>query len=1181
MKLTARKPVRRSASDGAMPARFRLLDGGMGMNGNKPPIQERMKEKILILDGAMGTMIQEQRLTAEDFGGEELEGCNEMLVLTRPDVIRGIHEQYLEAGADIVETNTFGATSVVLAEYGIADRAREINLAAARLAVEAAKSYSTPEWPRYVAGAMGPTTKTLTVTGGVTFDELVESYYEQALALIEGGVDVLLLETSQDTLNVKAGGAGIRKAFETAGRTLPIMISGTIEPMGTTLAGQAIDAFYVSLEHLRPISVGMNCATGPEFMRDHLRTLAGVARTAVSCYPNAGLPDENGHYHETPESLAQKMAGFAEQGWLNIAGGCCGTTPRHIRALAETLARYRPRTVYGDHPPAVSGIEVVYVEPDNRPLMVGERTNVLGSRKFKRLIAEGKYEEAAEIARAQVKNGAHVIDVCLQDPDRDEAHDMEQFLRHVTKKVKVPLVIDSTDPRVVELALKYSQGKAIINSINLEDGEEKFQKVVPLMHRYGAAAVVGTIDERGQAVTREAKLEVARRSYELLVDKYGVAPEDIIFDPLVFPVGTGDEQYIGSALETIEGIRLIKQAMPACQTILGVSNVSFGLPEAGREVLNSVFLYHCTKAGLDYAIVNTEKLQRFASIPEEERQLAEDLIFHTSEETLARFVAYFRNKKTESAAPVSQLTLEERLARYIVEGSRDGLFADLDEALTRYKPLEIINGPLMAGMDEVGRLFNNNELIVAEVLQSAEAMKAAVSYLEPHMEKTETAVKGKMILATVKGDVHDIGKNLVDIILSNNGYEIVNLGIKVPPEQLIEACRKEKPDMIGLSGLLVKSAQQMVVTAQDLKAAGIDVPLLVGGAALTRKFTKTRIAPEYDGLVLYAKDAMNGLELANRLTDPEERERLVREMREEMEKLAQEAGKRSDGDGPADTRAVRSEVNREAPVHVPPDFEPHVLRDYPINHIVPYVNMQMLLGHHLGVRGKVDQLLKQKDPKTLELKALVDDLLQEGARNGTISAHAMYRFFPAQSQGNSIIVYDPEQQDRPLVTFTFPRQRVAPYLCLSDYLKPVESGIMDYVGFLVVTAGHGIAQEAARLRENGDYLRSHALQALALELAEGLAERIHHIMRDTWGIPDPPTMTMQERFGARYQGIRVSFGYPACPNLEDQRLLFDLMRPEQIGVHLTEGFMMEPEASVSAMVFAHPDAKYFNVDKAE
>ncbi|MEK4368075.1 methionine synthase [Paenibacillus sp. FSL R5-0473] len=1145
---------------------------------DKISLHDALKQRILILDGAMGTMIQQVDLTGEDFGGEDLDGCNEMLVLTRPELIQRIHEEYLEAGADLIETNTFGATSVVLAEYDIQDRAREINLEAARIAKAAVDRFSTPESPRYVVGAMGPTTKTLSVTGGVTFQELIDSYLEQALALIEGGVDALLLETSQDTLNVKAGSIGIQQAFEQSGVTLPLMISGTIEPMGTTLAGQNIESFYISLEHLNPISVGLNCATGPEFMRDHIRSLSGMASVAVSCYPNAGLPDENGNYHESPDSLAQKIGAFAEQGWLNIAGGCCGTTPAHIRAMRDTLAQYPPREMNGTHPPALSGIEPIYIEQDNRPYMVGERTNVLGSRKFKRLIVEGKYEEASEIARAQVKNGAHIVDVCVQDPDREESEDMVKFLELVVKKVKVPLMIDTTDASVIDLALQYSQGKAIINSINLEDGEEKFELITPLLHKYGGAVVVGTIDERGQAISREDKLDVAKRSYDLLVNKYGLKPEDLIFDTLVFPVGTGDEQYIGSAKETIEGIRVIKEAMPECHTILGISNISFGLPEAGREVLNSVFLYECTKAGLDYAIVNTEKLERYASIPEEERRLSEELLYNTNDETLAAFVAAFRNKKVEKKEKISNLSLEERLASYVVEGSKEGLLPDLEQALAKYTALQVINGPLMRGMEEVGRLFNNNELIVAEVLQSAEVMKASVAYLEQFMEKNETSVKGKIILATVKGDVHDIGKNLVEIILSNNGYRIINLGIKVPPERIIEAYREEKVDAIGLSGLLVKSAQQMILTAQDLRTAGIDVPIMVGGAALTRKFTKNRIRPEYNGMVVYAKDAMDGLDLANKLMNPVSREVMQLEM--EAEKEADASGAVAVQTLPELTRVERSDIAVDHPVLVPPDLERHTMRNYPLSHILPYVNMQMLLGHHLGLRGSVEQLLASGDKKATDLKAVVDDIMQEAVRDGIIQAHAMYRFFPAQSSGNSVIIYDPKDTSNILHTFTFPRQKVEPFLCLSDFLKPVESGQMDYVGFMVVTAGHGVRELSTAWKDQGDYLRSHALQSVALEVAEGLAERVHHMMRDIWGFPDSAQMTMKQRHGARYQGIRVSFGYPACPDLEDQGPLFKLLQPEDIGVELTEGFMMEPEASVSAMVFSHPQAKYFNVEKA-
>ncbi|RAV02399.1 methionine synthase [Paenibacillus sp. YN15] len=1146
----------------------------------KPTLEEQLQKKIMILDGAMGTMIQQEDLTAADFGGEDLEGCNEYLCITRPDVISNIHDAYFEAGADIIETNSFGSTSVVLAEYGLEAKARELNLAAARLAVQSAKKYTTPEQPRYVAGALGPTTKTLSVTGGVTFDQLTDSYYEQALALIEGGVDALLLETSQDTLNVKAGSIGVRRAMEDLGVRLPIMISGTIEPMGTTLAGQTIESFYISLEHLKPVSIGLNCATGPEFMRDHIRTLSQIASCSVSCYPNAGLPDENGQYHETPDTLARKMAGFAEQGWLNIAGGCCGTTPAHIRAMAETLSGYAPRSQAGSHPSAVSGIDTVYIEHENRPYMVGERTNVLGSPKFKRLIAEGKFEEAAEIARAQVKGGAHVVDVSLQDAERDEVADVEQFMQELVKKVKAPVVIDTTNAAAVEIALKYTQGKAIINSVNLEEGEERIEKIVPLVHRYGAALVFMCIDEDGQAVSSEKRFQVAKRGYELLTGKYGIAPEDIIFDPMVFPVGTGDAQYLGSASETIETVRKIKTAFPETKTIMGVSNVSFALPPAGREVLNSVYLYHCTKAGLDFAIVNTQRLQRYPSIPEEERKLTEDLIFNTNDETLAAFVAYFREKKVEKTVKTSNMTVEERLAAYVVEGTKEGLHPDLDAAMQTYSPLEIINGPLMAGMEEVGRLFNNNELIVAEVLQSAEVMKASVTYLEPFMEKNESAVKGKIILATVKGDVHDIGKNLVEIILSNNGYQIINLGIKVPPEQLIQAYRKEKPDVIGLSGLLVKSAQQMVTTAQDLRTAGIDVPIIVGGAALTRKFTKTRIAPEYDGLVLYAKDAMDGLDIANKLSDSAERAILAEELRRAKESQLAEAEK-SGQELPQAVRVRNTSINRELPAYIPPDLERHVLRDYPISHLLPYINFEMLLGRHLGIRGSVEEALKNSDPKALEIKEVVDGILQEAVRSGIIRAQGMYRFFPAQSDGDTVIVYDPADAGKILERFHFPRQEAEPYLCLADYLKPVESGVMDTVGFLVVTTGRGVRELAEQWKESGDYLRSHALQATALELAEAFAERIHQMMRDVWGYPDPADMTMKQRFGARYQGIRVSFGYPACPNLEDQEQLFRLMNPGDIGVELTEGCMMDPEASVTAMVFSHPQAQYFNVEKVQ
>ncbi|GIN86078.1 methionine synthase [Heyndrickxia sporothermodurans] len=1139
--------------------------------------EQQLKKKIIILDGAMGTMIQAHDLSADDFGGEEYEGCNEYLTITAPHVIEQIHREYLEAGADVIETNTFGGTSIVLDEYQLGNLAEEINFEAAKIAKKVAIEFSTGEQPRFVAGSMGPTTKTLSVTGGATFDQLKESYQEQARGLIRGGADVLLLETSQDLLNVKAAFLGINAAFEQLNKKIPLMISGTIEPMGTTLAGQNIEAFYISVEHMNPVVVGLNCATGPEFMAEHIRSLSALSTTAVSCYPNAGLPDEEGRYHETPESLAAKIKAFAEKGWLNVAGGCCGTTPAHIQAMAQSLKDLSPRVPKHEHPHAVSGIEpFIYEDESIRPLFVGERTNVIGSRKFKRLIAEGKYEEASEVARAQVKNGAHIIDICLADPDREESEDMENFIQEIVKKVKVPLMIDSTDEAVIECAFKYCQGKNIINSINLENGEERFEKVTPLIHQYGGALVVGTIDETGMGVTAKRKLEIAKRSYDLLVNKYKVNPSDIIFDPLVFPAGTGDEQYFCAAKETVEGIRLIKEILPECQTILGVSNVSFGLPPAGREVLNSVFLYHCTKAGLDYAIVNTEKLERFASIPEKEVRMAERLLFETSEEALTALTEFYRGKKKEKKINAQQLSLPERLAGYVVEGTKEGLIEDLQKALNEYpSPLAIINGPLMEGMSEVGRLFNDNQLIVAEVLQSAEVMKASVAFLEKYMEKNDTSSsKGKILLATVKGDVHDIGKNLVDIILNNNGYDVIDLGIKVAPSELIEAVRKEKPNLIGLSGLLVKSAQQMVLTAQDLKEAQIDTPILVGGAALSRKFTTNKIAPEYNGLVVYAKDAMDGLALANRLQDKKEREILLQEQRE---KQLQQLEIERTIVRPERKKVERSPVSKDVPVYVPTDLESHILRDYSVSHIEPYVNMQMLMGHHLGLKGKVAKLIEEQDEKAIKLKEQVDELLLLAKRERIIQPSAIYQFFPAQSDGDDVLIYHPKNLTQIIERFTFPRQEKAPHLCLADYLKSVDSGVMDYVGMFAVVAGKNIRNRANQFKEQGDYFKSHALQSMALEFAEGFAERVHQLIRDQWGFPDAPDFTMQQRFAAKYQGQRFSFGYPACPNLEDQEKLFKLLQPEKIGLHLTEGFMMEPEAAVTALVFSHPEARYFNV----
>src|ERR1700730_10871854 len=962
---------------------------------SRKALQELLAQRILVLDGAMGTMLQQRDLTAADFGGPALEGCNENLVETRPDVVLDIHRKYFEAGSDIVETNSFGSTPLVLAEYGLEAEAYDLSKRSAQLARQAADEFTTPAKPRFVAGSMGPTTKAINVTGGVTFEGLLDSYYVQAKGLIEGGSDLLLIETSQDTRNIKAAILAIQKFSKEIGQQVPFIISVTIEPMGTMLAGQTVEAMWASLRHAHPLAFGMNCATGPEFMTDHIRTLSSLTGEFVSCYPNAGLPDEEGKYLETPTTLASQLEKFVPDGWLNFVGGRWGTTEKQIRAIAQMVEGKKPRVRPVEaHRAVYSGIETIEADNETRPLLVGERTNVIGSRLFKNLVAEENWEEATEIGRRQVKGGAHIVDVCLQSTERDEKKDIEPFYERLIRKIKVPIMIDTTDPSAVQMALTYCQGKAIINSINLEDGEEKFEKVVPIAHDYGAAIVVGCIDEdpvQAQAFTRERKLEIAKRSYELLTKKYGMAPEDIVFDPLVFPCATGDENYIGGAVETIEGIRLIKAALPDTRTILGISNVSFGLPAGAREVVNSVFLYYCTKAGLDLAIVNAEKLERFASIPEHERRLAENLLFqhppknfpedHPQAEVFRAAPSDWREQSKEQKAAINQyhiaaiaehfrtatkkektkpedLPLDERLGNYIIEGTRDGLVADLERKRAEgTTPLDIINGPLMLGMAEVGRLFNANELIVAEVLQSAEAMKAAVSHLEQFMEKADTAKRGKVVLATVKGDVHDIGKNLVEIILKNNGFEVVNLGIKVPPEELIKAFAAHRPDAIGLSGLLVKSAQQMVITANDLKDAGIDVPLLVGGAALSAKFTQQKIAPSYGGTVCYAKDAMTALRLMNELMDPATRARVL-------------SDHAISGIGVSVTTTVKI-VEKPEVVR-----SPKVRFDLPICDVgyldrkvrlVPdlrelwsYINPFMLYGRHMGYRGDFEKHLEER-----------------------------------------------------------------------------------------------------------------------------------------------------------------------------------------------------------------------------
>jgi 5-methyltetrahydrofolate--homocysteine methyltransferase len=1170
-------------------------------------LDDILERRVLVLDGAMGTMLQQRQLSAADFGGAAFEGCNENLTRTRPDVVLEIHRAYYAAGSDIVETNTFNCDHISLGDYGLESDVYELNVAAARLAKQAAGEWSTPQKPRFVAGSMGPTNKSITVVGGVTFPQLIDVYYERARGLLDGGVDILLLETCNDTRCVKAGLVAIERLKRERGARVPVMVSGTIETLGTMLAGQTADAFCSSIMHADLLSIGLNCGTGPEFMTDHLRTIAEMAPMRVSCYPNAGLPNEEGKYLETPTSMAAQIERFLENGWVNIVGGCCGSTDAHIRAIAQMAEGRQPRRrPEPRHRAFYSGVELVEAEESNRPLIVGERTNVIGSRLFKNMVADEKWEEATEIARRQVRNGAHIVDVCLQSTDRDEIADIPPFYDKLIRKIKAPVMIDTTDPNAIELALTWCQGKSIINSINLEDGEEKFERVCPIARRYGAALVVGSIDEdkvQAQAFTRERKVAIAERSVRLLAEKYGIAPEDIIIDPLVFPCATGDANYIGGAVETIEGIRLVKEKLPWVKTVLGISNISFGLPAAAREVVNSVFLYYCTKAGLDLAIVNAEKLERFASIPEDERRLAESLLFNTPppespDESLRGAPEDWREQTAEQKAAINQfhiaaitdhfrktvrrekqrpedLPLDQRLANYIIEGTKDGLVADLDRKLAEgAAPLEIINGPLMAGMSEVGRLFNNNELIVAEVLQSAEAMKAAVTHLEQFMERAESASRGKVVLATVKGDVHDIGKNLVEIILSNNGYKVVNLGIKVPPDALIRACQEHRPDAIGLSGLLVKSTQQMVITAGDLKTAGIAVPLLVGGAALSEKFTRTKIAPAYGEAVCYAKDAMTGLGLMNALSDPAERPQVL----EKHRAAAVDGGSPLEQPAAVTAPAVARSRKVRTGIAIPAaPYAERKVRSVPhLAELWSYINPYMLYGKNLGYKGNIEKDLADRNPKALELVHKIDELKQEAA--GFMKVKAVWQFFEAERDGNSIHLFEPGA-GLPLHTFHFGRQRREDGLCLSDYVLDPVDGRRDHIAIFVATAGECIRERAEEWKRQGEYFKSIGILSLATETAEATSEWLHRRIREDWGFPDPPTMTMHDRFTSKYRGKRYSFGYGACPNMEDQQGIWSLLRPDEIGVRLTEGMMMEPEASVSALVFHHPDCAYFTADE--
>ncbi len=1110
-------------------------------------IRQCVKDRVLLLDGAMGTQIHSFGLAAEDFGGEGYLGCNEYLNLTRPDIIAAIHDRYLEAGADIIETNSLCSSEIELEEFGIHGLSYDIARAAAEIARGSADRFSTEEKPRFVAGNIGPTSRLLNLSEGISFDSLKEVYKPLVRGLVDGGADLILFETFSDTSNLKAGLLALQEVFEEKDAELPVMISVTIESNGTMLAGQTLEALYASVRHFRPFAVGINCGLGPGQAAEIIRWLGERSDFYVSLYPNAGLPDENGAFTLGAEAFAKELAPIVIGGQVNIVGGCCGTTPEHIRILGELAREARPRQVEPKPASLVSGLESVEFTDQNRPVMIGERTNMSGSKKFRTLIRESEFDQASDIGKLQVMGGAQILDINLADTESDEKENIARFYPLLLKKVKAPVMIDSTSPAaVIEEALKLVQGKCLINSINMED-ESRFREVAALAGRYGAALLVLLIDKKEMAVTLEQKLDVAERSYRILTDELNFPAEDIVFDPLVFAVGTGDQKFHGCAAATIEAVSELKKRYPASKTSLGISNVSYGLPEAGREALNAAMLYHAVQAGLDMAIVNSEKIVRYATLPDDEKRLCREMLYDNSGDVVKEFIGYYgtRAVKAKAQPDHARLPLEERLQYYIVEGLKQGLVEDLEEALKNHAPLDIINDILMKGMAAVGAKFNARELTVIEVLQSAEVMKAAVDHLEQYLEPSETASKGVLLLATVKGDVHDIGKNLVEMVISNNGYRVVDLGINVDTRTMIDAIRMHKPDALGLSGLLVRSAHQMQAVTRELAAEGISIPVLVGGAALSQSFAAGKLQPGYSGKVLYAADAVDGLQQMERL--------LKGEPQVEKRELAATPAP------PATMTAASVEPVLEADnLPTPPDFELHTV-EFTFDKVYAALNEQMLYGRHFGLKGVYRRLMEENNPRALELTAMVEAVKRRIEEANIQPPRGVYRFFKATRKNEGISLADGD--GRELATFDFPRQPEGERLSLADY---VAEGRTDSVALFCVTAGSELTGLANDHKYKKEYATSHIVYSLALEAAEAAARLMHGRIREAWAIGE--------------QGCRYSPGYPAFPRLEAQEAIFRLLDIEvSIGVVLTEGMMMDPEASVTALAVHHPRAKFFSV----
>ena len=1170
-------------------------DGSASRDTNSPTRSAylaALADRVLVYDGAMGTNIQRYHLTPEDFGGKALEGCNDNLVLTRPDVITEIHESFLAVGCDVVETCTFQSTPRRLAEWGLLDKAHELNVRAAQIARAACDRFATPERPRFVAGSMGPTgmlpSSTDPVLSKVTFEELADNYCAQAKALVEGGVDVLLVETSQDILEVKAAVVGIERAFAEIGRRVALQVQITLDVSGRMLLGTDIASAMTTLESLHVDVIGLNCSTGPEHMREPVRFLSEHATLPLSVIPNAGLPLNTGTgdaiYPLEPAPMAQALGEFVRDFGVRIVGGCCGTTPEHLAAIVARVDELRsgdtagaPREQEPHLPMVSSAMRATSLRQAPPPLIIGERVNAQGSRRVKRFLLADDYESIVEVARGQVDSGAHVLDVCVALTERaDEAEQMSQLVKLLSMGVEAPLMIDSTEANVIAAALEHLPGRAIVNSVNMENGRKRIEAVIPIVKKHGAAVVALTIDEIGMAKTRERKLEVARKIYDIVVGEYGLAPEDLLYDALTFTLATGDAEWVDSAAETIEGIRLIKRELPGVGCILGVSNVSFGLGEDARSVLNSVFLHHCVEAGLDAAIVNPAHIRPYTEISDRERALADDLVFNRRPDALQMFIEYFsttsesgESQQAVKEDPTAGMTADEKIHWMVLHRKKEGIEDALDAANVRTDPVRVLNGVLLPAMKDVGDKFGAGELILPFVLQSAEVMKKAVQHLEKFLEKSEGYTKGRVVLATVYGDVHDIGKSLVNTILSNNGYTVYDLGKQVPVNTIIEKAVEVNADAIGLSALLVSTSKQMPLCVQELDKRGMHIPVMIGGAAINRRFGRRAMFVEgerpYDAGVYYCKDAFEGLDTMDVLQDTERRAAYVEKLIADAHKdvfLHTQVGK----DTVAGTDSTtRSDVATDNPVPVPPFWGVRVVRDIPLDEVFEHLDLDELYRLQWGARGSGEQY--ERTVRN-EFEPVLERLKAEAKREQWLKPEVVYGYFPVQSSGNDIIIYDAaayaaDGTRRETARFGFPRMVGRERLCLADYVRSVESGEVDVLPLQIVTVGPAATERFAVLQAANEYAEAYYIHGLGVETAEALAEWTHRRVKAELGIES---------------GKRYSWGYGACPDLEDHAVVFRLLpASEEIGMQLSESFQLSPEQSTAAVIMHHPEARYYAV----